>query len=136
MSSVWDTLNAMRARRAAVESSVKQHGINENAKKQACLQFDKLINQVVEVRLNNTQAATREDSNFNEVDNVLTQFNDYCQDSLQISNLIKQYQTEAVSSQLSTVKTQIQNSLHNLSQTSQKLAGCQDISGQMSNSIK
>lgn len=135
MSSVWDTLNAVRARRAAAESSVKKQGVNELAKKQAAQHFTELINEAVEARLRASKENERKSST-SEAGDVISKFDDYCRGSVHVSNLVKHYQTSSpVSSQISSVKTQIRSTLYNLQHTSQTLADCQNTSSHLSESI-
>ncbi|PXF41750.1 hypothetical protein BWQ96_08539 [Gracilariopsis chorda] len=60
MASVWDTLNKMKARQKAAESTSRQHKRFDTAKKDAVLLFERQIDLAVSKNLTDGCAALRE----------------------------------------------------------------------------
>lgn len=126
MSSVWETLNAVKARRQATETTVKQQSIHESSCEQAHQQFERLINEAVNERL---QKQTGKKS-LSEATRVLKQFDEYCMQSAEMRDLIQHYQNQPVQSQLESLNGCIKDGFGSLKEASVALkSACQYSKG-------
>lgn len=102
MTSVWDTLNAMKARRAAVESSAKQHTRDEAARKKAQQLFADALVRAADARVARDEndhllvnTAAPGGDNQNDVKHLADTFYTDCARDNDVSGLIAAYRTRA-----------------------------------------
>lgn len=88
MASVWDTLNEMKARRAAAETSAKQHSLEETARKKAHQLLNDILTRVADARIKRGEERSAMSSNASDVAGVLDAFIGGCASDTEIAVLV------------------------------------------------
>lgn len=88
MTSVWDTLKAMKARRAAAETSAKQHSLEEAARKKGHQLLNDILTRAADARIARGEEHFTTSSSASEVAGILEDFHDGCTRDTDIAALM------------------------------------------------